>query len=255
MKTPKDTHPARSTRNAVLGAALKGLLLAAVASGPALANQPERSLDHDTVINSEGFLSAHPDLRWRRAGLLAYEEGRLEEAANSFRRAARYADKASQAMYAEMLWNGQGVEQDRIMAYAWMDLAAERAYLPFVVRREKYWETLSEAERERVLAEGRVVYDEYGDAVAKPRLERLLKQAKRNVTGSRVGNVGNVEIMIPGPGGVWRRVSGEEFYQPQFWEPEEYWAWQDQVWRDPRTGHVEILPIEKVPSKPESGDR
>ncbi len=69
---------------------------------------------------TEGFLAAHPDIRWRREGLHAFHNKAYEEAYGYFRRAASYADKASMAMLAEMYWKGLGVAWDRPIAYAWM---------------------------------------------------------------------------------------------------------------------------------------
>lgn len=198
------------------------------------------------VMNTEGFLAAHPDLRWRREGLQSYNEGDTGEALEFFKRASRYADKPSQAMVAEMLWTGTGTPADRPLAYAWMDVAAERAYIPFLAKREQYWNALTEAERARALDIGRGIYDEYRDSVAKERLERLLRRAKRNVTGSRVGSVGNLQIMVPGPGGMMTTIDGSRYYDEQYWEPEHYWAWQDSIWKDPPTGRVTVKPLEVV---------
>ena len=39
------------------------------------------------------------------------------------------------------------VPADRALAYAWMDVAAERLYHDFLVRREGYWRALDEAQR------------------------------------------------------------------------------------------------------------
>lgn len=235
-------------------AALAGLLVAS----PTLAQDPRPGgVDRETVLNNGGFLSAHPDLRWRREGLWALEQGRGGEALTFFQRAARYADKPSQAMLAEMLWTGRGVAVDRPLAYAWMDLAAERGYPGFLAHRERYWQALSEAERERAVRVGRPLMDEYGDAVAKPRLARLLERGRRNVTGSRTGFVGNLQIRIPGPGGMWQTISGKNFYDEDFWEPQKYFAWQDRIWKDPPSGRVDILPIERVEgpgSDPEDDD-
>ena len=216
---------------------------------PALADDTDQPLfdqRDELVMSSEGFLSSHPDLRWRGEGLEALQEDRAGEAFDYFKRAAKYADKPSQAMVAEMLWTGTGTPMDRPLAYAWMDVAAERAYIPFLAKREKYWNALSEAEQARALEVGAPVFDEYKDAVAKERLERLLRRAKRNVTGSRTGHVGSLQIMIPGPGGLMMQVDGATYYDDQYWEPEHYWAWQDSVWKDPPTGTVSIKPLEVV---------
>lgn len=193
-----------------------------------------------------GLLNAHPDLRWRLQGMTDYDAGRHAVALPAFKRAARHADKPSAAMIAEMYWAGQGVEQDRAIAYAWMDLAAERAWRPFLIRREAMWEDLSAAERERALEVGQGIYAEFGDAVAKPRKERVLARAKRNITGSRLGFVGNLTIEVPGPGGMNTRIRGEDFYHPTLWQAERYWAWQESIWREPRVGTVDVGDVSVV---------
>lgn len=210
---------------------------------------PEKPVDAGDieVMNTEGFLAAHPDLRWRREGLQSYNEGNTGEALTFFKRASRYADKPSQAMVAEMLWAGTGTPMDRPLAYAWMDLAAERAYVPFLAKREQYWNSLSEVERARALDVGAGVYAEYRDTVAKERLDRLLLRAKRSATGSRLGSVGNLKIIVPGPGGSSITIDGSRYYDDRYWKPENYWAWQDSIWKDPPTGTVTVEPLEVVP--------
>lgn len=217
---------------------------------PALAQEPDDKPlfdpGNDEVMNSESFLAAHPDLRWRRDGLRSLEQDRSGEALTFFKRASRYADKASQAMVAEMLWTGVGTPVDRPLAYAWMDVAAERAYIPFLAKREEYWNALSEAERAQALEVGAAIYDEYRDDVAKARLEKLLRKAKRRTTGSRVGSVGNLQVIIPGPGGASISIDGSKFYDRQYWDPKVYWAWQDSIWKDPPTGNVNVKDLEVV---------
>ena len=93
---------------------------AASASGKA----PPDPLQDPLILRSE-FLRAHPDLEYRLKGMEALQRGRNEEAFRHFQRAARYADKASQAMVAEALWEGRGVAADRAQGYVWMDMAAE----------------------------------------------------------------------------------------------------------------------------------
>lgn len=199
----------------------------------------------DPVMLSAGFLSAHPDLNNRLRGLEAYRKGDFAAALGHFMRAAYYADKPSQAMVAEMHALGQGVPRDPTLAYAWMDLAAERGYLPFLNHRERYWDALSHAERERVGTVGEPLYASLGDAVAQPRMARVLRNARRNTTGSRVGFVGNLKIMIPGPGGE-EVIDGSKFYDPKYWDPDKYQAWHDSIWMNPRTGSVSIGEIQKI---------
>ncbi|KFN50606.1 tetratricopeptide repeat protein [Arenimonas composti] len=205
---------------------------------PRTTERPDAVRD-STIISSEAFLSGHPDMRWRLAGLEAEKLGRAGDAITYYRRAARFADKPSQGLLAEAYWLGRGVEQDRALAYAWMDLAAERGYPFLLAKREAYWNALSEAERERALELGTALYAEYGDEVAKPRMEQVMRRERRNVTGSRTGHVGALTIMIPTPGGT-RTVDASHYYADKFWNPNLYWRWQDYDWKKPGMGVVEV---------------
>ena len=223
------------------------LMLALItATGASWAAQPE-SATPDPQVLTEGFLAAHPDVKHRMRGVEALDQQQPEAAFNEFRRAARFADKVSQAMLGEMYWQGLGVEADRGLAYAWMDLAAERGYITFVVKREKYWAELSEDERQRALDQGQAIYAEYGDEVAKPRMQRLLDRGRRNLTGSRVGFVGALKIMIPGPAGAWISIDGSKYYADKYWRPKDYFEWQDRVWDKPPVGTVSIGDIASSP--------
>lgn len=218
-----------------------GAVMAVVLPFAVLAKESKPEID--PAVLTEGFLAAHPDLRWRREGAHAFEKGDYPVALKQFQRAAKYADKASQAMVADMYWRGLGVPQDRVLGYIWMDLAAERLYQDFVVHRERYWNQMSEAERASAIRRGQALYAEYGDEVAKPRLETILRRAARNVTGSRTGFVGNVTIIpYTGPfAGSGMTLSGDQYYAKKYWEPEKYWQLQDEIWKAPvREGQVEV---------------
>lgn len=228
-------------RNLVLAGAI-GLV---AVSGTAAFNV-NAQVDEELVINSESFLAAHPDLQNRHRGMEAYEEGRHDSAMSYFRRAARYADKPSQAMIAEMLWNGEGGVRDRALAYAWMDLAAERGYPGFTIIRERYWAELDEDQRQEAITRGEEVYAEYGDDVAQPRIASVLRRERRRTTGSRVGFVGALAVYIPGPGGMMQSIDGSRFYDRKFWDPELYQAWHDAVWMAPREGRVNIGEVEPL---------
>lgn len=237
----------RQTVIACAAAALLGLGQAAASELPGTTPDDGNDPTRRAIISSSGFLSHHPDLNHRMQGTRAFEDGFFNDALAHFRRAARHADKPSQAMIAEMYFSGNGVAQDRALGYAWMDLAAERRYPAFLALREHYWAQLTPAERERAIEVGQEIYAEYEDAVARPRLERELRRGKRGTTGSRVGSVGNLVIELPdGPGGVPMRVQGSQFYDPRYWEPDQYWAWQDEVWGAPLRGRVDILPLRTV---------
>lgn len=199
----------------------------------------------DRLVMSAGFLSGHPDLRYRLLGLKEFKRGNYDDAFSFFRRAAFYADKPSQGMVAEMLWNGQGTERDPVLAYAWMDLAAERGYAGFLGLRERYWSALDETQRARAIAEGQAVYAQYGDEAAKPRQATAMLRERRKLTGSRTGFAGNVQIYVPGPNGF-EVVDGSKFYDDRYWDPKQYQQWQDGIWMKPRVGRVSVGEIEKV---------
>ena len=197
--------------------------------------------DAGEVTADHGFIAGHPDMYWRAVGQEALADGEARDAFDHFRKAARYADKASQAMVAEMLWTGNGVARDRAAAYAWIDLASERGYTKLLVVREKYWSELTPAERERAVKVGEDVYAEFGDSVAKPRMSAELQRARKRVTGSRLGHVGTLRTAqgsnargtfpvmdLASLAGV---VDGGNLYADKYWVPEQYWKWHDDMWK------------------------
>jgi len=203
----------------------------------------------DPLMITAGFLSGHPDLRFRLLGMEKRTAGDQEAAFKFFQRAAFYADKPSQAMVAEMLWNGTGTAADRALAYAWMDLAAERGYQGFVELRERYWAALTPAQREQAIAQGEAIYARFGDAAAKPRIAVALRRERRNVTGSRTGFTGNLRIVVPGPAGP-EEIDGSKFYDDRYWDPDKYQQWHDAIWAKPRVATVNVGEATQV--KPEN---
>lgn len=237
-----------------------GLVIASTAAAGQDMEMPKLEID-PYILTMESFLTAHPDIRWHREGMRDYEAGRFEVAMARFRRAALYGDKASQAMIASMYWDGVGVEQDRELGYAWMDIAAERMYPALLVMREGYWTRLDEAQRRRALERGAEILAEYGDEVAKPRLAAVMKRERRQSTGTRLGADSSFTRIIPltgkgaqsAPYGVnvsmpaGLTLTGAEYYASQYWEPEEYWQMHDVAWNAPGTeGRVDVGGIETV---------
>ncbi|KAF1712432.1 Sel1 repeat protein HcpA [Pseudoxanthomonas kalamensis DSM 18571] len=196
-----------------------------------------------------GFLTHHPDLRYRLWGLQSYQEGDFDKALKYFRRSSYYADKPSQGMVAEMLWNGQGVEQDRALAYAWMDLAAERGYAGFAGLRERYWKQLDEAERVRAIELGQEVYARFGDEAAKPRYEARLRWGYKEATGSHLGGFAGtpVQISVPGSGDDGgETIDSTKFYDERYWNPKKYWEYTDNLWMKARIGKVTVGDVEQA---------
>lgn len=227
-------------------------MLCVLVASPAVLAAPGDEGGPRPEVLTESFLAYHPDIKYRMEGLDALDDNLPEAAFKAFQHASRYADKASQAAVAEMLWQGRGTAQDRALAYAWMDLAAERGYQTFIGLREYYWNALTDDERARALEVGTTIYAEYGDAVAKPRIEKKLRQGRSKVTGSRVGFVGNLTIHIPGPAG-WMTVDGSTYYADHYWRADDYFEWQDRTWKNPPTGTVDVGPLQTMQQGGESG--
>lgn len=198
------------------------------------------------VIMTKTFMDAHPDIHHRQIALGRYREGRFVEAFQQFTRAARYADKFSQSMVARMYWGGQGTKADRALGYAWMDLAAERAYHDFLHQRELYWSVLDENERADAVERGQAVYAEYRDRVAKPRLERELERVTRNITGSRTGFVSAGLYILTKDG----MIPGSIYYDKNYYQPALYWCTQDAYWSRPLNPSVDVGQPETLPDAP-----
>lgn len=243
-------------------------IAAALVSPVALAG----AFSHPEKTN--GFLAYHPDVASREDAMDAYRRGDYTYAFRMFRRAARFSDKASQAMIADMYWRGQGVPQDRAMAYAWSDLAAERGYPALLAIRENYWRQMNPAEQARAITEGQAIYARFGDTVAKPRLAAQLRRGAEQATGSHIGYISFLAVAAPknknkagDTNGVIIKpedlisndaVAGDVYYAPKYWNPKAYFALQDVAWNKPApTGHVDVGPLQRVPqgkdAKPAGG--
>ncbi|MBB5209397.1 sel1 repeat family protein [Chiayiivirga flava] len=235
-----------SQSHASVGAVLLALGMIAApafaASGTGREQAPEKPVNLEIARGSD-FMHYHPDLRFRRDGMQQFEAGNHSRAFELFQRAARYSDKPAQAMVADMFWDGRGVAADRCLAYVWMDLAAERGYPVFLAFRERYWSQLTDTERACATERGGDIYAEYGDPVAKERLEHMLRKRRMTFTGSRVGYVSPfLRARVPSNTG-WAPVPIDQVYDRRFWFSKEYHEWQDEIWERPVRGVVEVGPI------------
>lgn len=206
----------------------------------------------------------HPNELYRFYAQKAAVNERWEDAARHFRIAARHADKYSQHRLSLLYWYGVGVPEDRVRAYIWSDLAAERGYQQFLAIREKMWGELTPAQQQAVAERGRPLYAEYGDPAAQKRLSNALGHARSNVTGSRTGFKTRLEMSSVGTrnapiehtatalmGGA-GKINLERLYDADRVVPEQYWKEQDRAWK---TGVVEVGEIENVDAgatKPEA---
>lgn len=227
------------------------MLLALAQTAFAAAGVPAavaESREVQATMASKAYLDAHPDLKFRVEGFHALEQGNFDEARAHFTRAASYADKPSQAILAELAWRGIGQPVDRVLGYAWSDIAAERGYPAFVAQRERYWSQLSADEQGRVMEVGPPLMAEHGDAAAKPRISRHLRLARRYMLTGRPRK--DIIVVVPSPGGQQMVVRGHDFYANRFWDPEDYQSWVDSTWSNPKQGQVEIGELEQAGAKP-----
>lgn len=189
----------------------------------------------------------HPNELYRIYANKAAASGDWSDAARNFRIAARHADKYSQHRLSMLYWHGVGVGTDRVEAYIWADLAAERGYPQFLAIREKMWAELTPQQQAEVPERGRRIVAEYADAVAKPRAERAIAQGKRQMTGSRTGFDAGVIVSSIGPGNqLFGSLGGTNLkvmYDASRTDPKKYWAFEDYVWKE---GMIKVGEIEAV---------
>lgn len=190
----------------------------------------------------------HPNEMWRYRALRALKLEQQERALDGFRHAARFGDKFSQHALSLMYWHGVGTAVDRARAYVWADLAAERGYRDLLLVREKMWLEMNTAQRAQALLLGDGLYIEYGDAIAKPRMEWAMRRALADATGSRVGaSKDRIQILNYGATegiGVYAR----DFFADERWNAKTYWREQDRQWE----AKVIVLPPEQLPDPPPS---
>jgi len=232
---------------------IRNFLLCTVAAVAAFSTGPTHAADTGSPISGEPhplqgaptFLRAHDDLRFRRDALESIKDGLFDAAVSQLELASRFADKPSQALLGEMYWRGFGVPEDKARAYAWMDLAAERGYRQLVALREHYWENLKPHEQVQALEIGKDLYAEYGDKVAKPRMDRRLTQARRERTGSRIGAAPmQMRVYARSEQGDLINVNGEEFHDARYWSPRLYHAWKDANFELTFHGDVDVGELE-----------
>lgn len=173
----------------------------------------------------------HPNERHRLYAQVAAADGRLNDAVKLFRIAARYADKYSQLRLALIYWQGTGAAQDRVEAYIWADLAAERGYPLFLAIREQMWRELTHEQQAAALQRGPALHAQFGDAIAKQRFKWKLARSTSRAHAKRIDDV---QVSS----GKWLRGMVDSFEEQEAWklayapsrvEPDQYWAIEDRI--------------------------
>lgn len=197
-------------------------------------------------VDQHLYLAAgHPNEFWRYHGLRQHLSGRDAEAARHFERAATYADKPSQHYLSLLYWYGQGVPQDRVLAYIWSDLAAERGQRNLLRIREKMWLELTDVQRAQVIERGEAMHRMYADAYTKIRTERAVFRFATQVTGSRAGySDGRLHIRFGGPFSNEGGTDGMTMYGDERTDRRVYWQAQDRKLEGPLRASVIVGRIE-----------
>ena len=209
--------------------------------------------EYDALVK---MAANHPNELYRIYANKAAASGNWGDAVRNFRIASRFADKYSQHRLSMLYWHGVGVGTDRVEAYIWADLAAERGYPQFLAIREKMWNELTPQQQAEVPQRGRRIVEEYADVVAKPRVERAIAQGKRQMTGSRTGFDAGLIISSIGPGNqLFGSVGGvdlKSMYDASRTDPKKYWAFEDMVWKNGLVKVGEIEDVDEGAAKPEA---
>lgn len=160
--------------------------------------------------------------------------------------ASYWGDKTAQYNLGIMYYNGIGMTADKARGAAWLRIAAE-AHNPLAIQ------TLGLANAEltpQQHAAADTIWQElekkYGDTVTLPRVRANFETERRNVTGSRVGAVGNMKVIYGGPGGSDKGATGSDFYANQQAEFDEY------IETNFGQGHVDVGAIEPVAAPAEN---
>ena len=218
------------------------LMFAAAALAGAPAHAAEEAYTDSSVHYDQVF-------RWR--AMEAFQSGDVASAIRNFERAARFADKPSQFALGVIHMNGDGVPRDRALAFAWLDVAAERGYEEIVEQRDILWEQLTDGERAAGQFLAKRLVAKYGDAKAKPRhrsrtlaaLQHSLGKSKSVRDDVIVTDLANCSAGLVD----FRRGNAcheRDFYSSRF-DPKHYWAVQDAAWG--ASGVVEVGPVLRRP--------
>ena len=124
----------------------------------------------------------------------ALQHKQYKFAIDMYQTSASWAYKPAEYNLAVMYANGEGVPVDKPRAMAWAALAAERGDQDYVDAREVIYSQLTTEEFAKANEIWRELKKTYADAVALERAKARWAQVKANITGSRVGGVGNLRV-------------------------------------------------------------
>ncbi|MBD8873944.1 sel1 repeat family protein [Rhodanobacter sp. DHB23] len=233
----------------VLMAALLPLSFAACVLAQDGAGKAPESPRQALSVLDKTYTTGHPDLYYEFDGMHRFVVGDYRGAMHYFRLAARYADKPSQLSIGLMYLEGQGVPRSPVMAYAWVALAAERNYPQFMATRDAIWGQLDADQRRQATQQEQALYAQYGDPVAKLRLEQAMRDSLADMSAGGLRPHQDVAVYTSTGGGQCAGGDArdcDKLYADWFWNPRHYFATRDAAW----SGTVTVGSLQKaVPAK------
>lgn len=194
----------------------RNLLVPALVSALASLAAPRAALAIDDAPNYNSRDTTERPARWGfgtpeedgRPGQYFYyravdavKHGQFKFAIDMYETSASWAYKPAQYNLAVMYAKGEGVPVDKPRAMAWAALAAERGDKDYVDAREVIYADLTRDEFAQANEIWRDLKKTYGDDVALERAKARWAQVKANITGSRVGGIGNLKVGAESSGG------------------------------------------------------
>lgn len=155
---------------------------------------------------------ATPDQAEFIRGARSLQDGFERDAFDKFLRAASWGNKQAQKVIGTMYAEGLSVDENWARAHAWYRLAASHGDQSIITDRDAIWESLRDDEKEEAEAYYQELVPKYGDLEALRNRERWVRRQKREVTGSRLGNVGALRVQIPDATGYQWELSGQEYF-------------------------------------------
>lgn len=211
------------------------------------------SANADAARQEYSDSSVHYDQVFRWRAMAAFEQGDVASAIRNFERAARYADKPSQFALGVIHMKGDGVPRDRALAFAWLDVAAERGYEEIVEQRDLLWAQMTDGERAAGKFLSARLFKTYGDDKAKPRHRSKTLAALQHSLGKSKSVRDDVIVtdMMNCSAGLVDLTRGNacserDFFASRF-DPDRYWRVQDAAWG--RGGIVDVGPVIKSPER------
>ena len=140
-----------------------------------------------------------PGTYYFKKGNWYYHKGDYETAAQLWKTAASWAQKAAQYNLGILYYKGKGgFAVNRPLGAAWLALASERHDVVFESSLAAAMDELTPAERDQANALWRDMKPTYGDAVAARRAKAHFDREMHNLTGSHAGGAGAGALKVWG---------------------------------------------------------